>query len=79
VIEGNKSIETKEIMELIKTQTGRPLDPNQVKENVRSLVSRRWFYDVEVRIAESRNGPVLIFRVTEKGDQPLKPSSDSNE
>lgn len=73
VIEGNKSIETRQIMDLIKTQTGRPLDPKQVREDVRSLVSRRWFHNVETRVSQSNNGPVLIFRVTEKGDQPREP------
>ncbi|HEY2253089.1 MAG TPA: POTRA domain-containing protein, partial [Planctomycetaceae bacterium] len=73
VIEGNKTIETKEILKLIKSQTGQPLDLKQVKEDVRSLISRRWFFHVETRVAESNDGPVLIFRVTEKPSQDQAP------
>jgi len=73
VVEGNKTIETKAIMDLIETQTGRPLDPKQVKEDIRVLVAKRWFFDVETRVTESNDGPVLIFRVTEKPIQDQSP------
>jgi outer membrane protein insertion porin family len=66
VIEGNKAIKTNEIMKLIKSHIGRPYDPKITKEDVRTLVSKRWFFDVEPRIAHSKKGPVLVFRVREK-------------
>ena len=72
-IEGNATIETKEIMNFIKTQTGRPLDPKQIKEDIRALISSRRFLSVESRISESIEGPVLIFRVTEKPIQEKAP------
>lgn len=68
VIEGNKTIKTEEIKKLLKTREGRVADPRQIKEDVRTLVSKRWFFDVETRIAQSKDGPgkVLVFRVAEK-------------
>jgi len=68
VVEGNKTIKTEEIKKLIKTREGRVADPKQIKEDVRTLVAKRWFFDVETRIAQSKDGPgkVLVFRVTEK-------------
>ncbi|HEY2253074.1 MAG TPA: POTRA domain-containing protein, partial [Planctomycetaceae bacterium] len=68
VIEGNKTIKTEEIKKLIKTREGRVADPKQIKEDVRTLVQKRWFFDVETRIAQSKDGPgkVLVFRVSER-------------
>ena len=68
IIEGNKTIKTEEIKKLIKTREGRVADSKQIREDVRTLVAKRWFFDVEPRIAQSKDGPgnVLVFRVTEK-------------
>jgi outer membrane protein insertion porin family len=66
VIEGNKAIKTDQIMKLIKSRVGRPFDPKVTKEDVRTLVSKRWFFDVETRISHSKQGPVLVFRVRER-------------
>lgn len=68
VIEGNKTVKTEEIRKLIKTREGRVADPKQIKEDVRTLLAKRWFFDVETRIAQSKDGPgrVLVFRVRER-------------
>lgn len=66
VIEGNKTIKTEEIMKLIKTREGRVPDPRQIKEDIRTLISKRWFFNVEVKVANSKTGPVLVFKVLEK-------------
>ncbi|MBS0264416.1 MAG: BamA/TamA family outer membrane protein [Planctomycetes bacterium] len=66
VIEGNKAIKRDQILKLIKSRVGRPYDPKVTKEDVRTLVSKRWFFDVEARIAQSKEGPVLVFRVRER-------------
>jgi len=66
LIEGNETIETKEVLKLITTQAGRPVDSKRVKKDVRALINSRRFLSVETRVSESSAGPVLIFRVTEK-------------
>ncbi|MBI3862903.1 MAG: BamA/TamA family outer membrane protein [Planctomycetia bacterium] len=66
VIEGNKAIKNDDIMKLIKTRPGRVFDPKVAKEDVRTLVSKQWFFDVETRISRSKQGPVLVFRVRER-------------
>lgn len=67
MIEGNKTIKKEEILKLIKTRVGRVPDAVQIKEDVRTLSSKRgWFYNVETRIARSKEGPVLVFRVLER-------------
>src|SRR5262249_34544622 len=44
VIEGNKTIKTEEITKLLKTREGRVADPKQIKEDIRTLISKRWFF-----------------------------------
>jgi len=66
VIEGNKTIKTEQIMKEIKTRVGRVADSNLIKEDIRTLVKKRWFFTVETRVAPSKAGPVLVFRVVEK-------------
>lgn len=66
VVEGNKTIKTEEIRKLIKTRPGRVAERKQIREDVDTLTRRRWFYSVEPRIAQSAEGPVLVFRVVER-------------
>ncbi len=66
VVEGNRSITTDQILQLVQSQVGLPFDPKIVKEDVRTLVSKRWFFDVEIRVNQSKQGPVLVFRVRER-------------
>src|SRR5579872_2725753 len=66
VIEGNKTIKAEEIRKLIKTRPGRVADPKLIKEDTRTLLSKGWFYGVEPRIAQTADGPALVFRVREK-------------
>ncbi|MGE5194580.1 MAG: POTRA domain-containing protein [Deltaproteobacteria bacterium] len=66
VIEGNKTIKTEEITKLLKTREGRVADQRQIKEDIRTLISKRWFFNVEPRVAQTPQGPVLIFKVVEK-------------
>src|SRR5579872_117190 len=66
VIEGNKTIKTEEITKLLKTRAGRVLDAKLAREDVRTLHNKRWFFNVEMRIARSKQGPVLVFKVVER-------------
>lgn len=66
IVEGNKTIKSEEITRLIKTRPGRPPDLKQVKEDIQTLWARKWFFNVETRVAQSKKGQVLIFRVSER-------------
>jgi outer membrane protein insertion porin family len=66
VIEGNKTIDSDEILKLVKSRTGRPPDPKTVKDDVRALYKTRWFFQVEARIAKDKAGPSLVFKVLER-------------
>jgi outer membrane protein insertion porin family len=66
VIEGNRTIKTEEITKLLKTREGRVADQRQIKEDIRTLIAKRWFFNVEARVAQTPEGPVLIFKVKEK-------------
>ncbi len=66
VVEGNKTIKTEEIIKLLKTRKGRVADKNQIKEDKRTLISKRWFFTVEATIKQSTAGPVLVFKVQER-------------
>lgn len=66
IIENNKTISSDEILKKIKTRPGRPPDPKTVKEDVRALHQTRWFFNVEARVATTKEGPVLVFKVLER-------------
>src|SRR5262249_19526840 len=65
-IQGNVHRATDEILKLTKTQAGDVLDTKQVKADIRALIAKRWFYNIEPWIVRSKAGPVLVFRVLEK-------------
>ncbi|MFN0052419.1 MAG: outer membrane protein assembly factor [Planctomycetales bacterium] len=66
LIEGNRTIESEEILKKIRTRPGRPPDPSQIKDDVRALYSTRWFMTVETRVSNTPKGPVLVFKVVER-------------
>jgi outer membrane protein assembly factor BamA len=66
VIEGNHRIQSEKILKLIKTRAGQTPDVRQIREDVRALISQRWFSDVETRVQNSEAGSVLIFTVKER-------------
>jgi outer membrane protein assembly factor BamA len=66
VIEGNDRRKTEEILKLIKTQVGQPVDAKLVKEDISALLKVRWFLNVEARVARSPAGPVLVVTVVER-------------
>jgi outer membrane protein insertion porin family len=66
LIEGNKTIKTETIMAELKTRVGRVAEANVIKEDIRTLMKKRWFFSVESRVAPSKAGPVLVFRVVER-------------
>jgi outer membrane protein insertion porin family len=65
-IEGNRTIPTEEIARRLKSRAGRTPTPEQVKEDVRSLYTSRWFFSVETQVRRTPEGPVLVFKVVER-------------
>jgi outer membrane protein insertion porin family len=65
-IEGNSTIPASAIKKYVKTLTGRPVSEDQVRDDLRSLYSTRWFFSVEPRYRQTDEGVVLVFRVVER-------------
>lgn len=67
IIEGaRRTIPDDAILEHIKSQLGRPISEQQVKEDVRALFATRWFYSVEPRRRMTQKGVALVFVVVER-------------
>src|SRR5262245_39453066 len=66
MIEGNKTIPTDEIAKKLKTRAGRVPDARQIKDDIRELHKTRWFFNVEIKVTRSKDGPVLVFKVLER-------------
>jgi len=65
-IEGNETIPEAVILQKIQSQPQRPVTERQLREDKRSLLNTRWFFDVQERIDETPNGYVLVFEVKER-------------
>ena len=66
VVEGNITIPAAAIKQHIEILPGRKITPDDIREDVRSLFSTRWFVDVETRFRQSPVGPVLVYKVVER-------------
>ncbi|MCX7418812.1 MAG: hypothetical protein NT013_04650 [Planctomycetia bacterium] len=64
-VEGNRSVSTEKVLEMIKSKTGEPIDGAQLRNDVRAIYSSRRFYSVKPRIENSDKGPILVFQVNE--------------
>ncbi len=65
-IEGNSTIQTNAIMSKIETREGRPPSAHQIQQDVTRLLNSRWFLSVKPFYRKTKNGPVLVFQVTER-------------
>ncbi len=54
---GNNTIPTTQILNQLQTRVGRPFDPALVQRDVRKLVSRGWFVDVQPTYEQARDRP----------------------
>ena len=63
---GNKTIPTTQILNQLQTRVGRPFDPALVQRDVRKLVSRGWFVDVQPTYEQGTSGRVVILKVIER-------------
>lgn len=65
-IDGNVTIPSYAILRHIKSSANRPVNQQQVREDVRQLYATRWFLSVEPRFRESDDGTILTFKVVER-------------
>ena len=66
VIEGNITIPDVAILQKVKSQPGRTVTPEMVREDIRTLYATRWFFSIEPRFRQSETGMTLVFRVSER-------------
>lgn len=65
-IVGNSTIPTSKILNDLQTRIGRPFDPALVQRDIRKLIGRGWFVDVQPTYEQVANGRVVIFKVIER-------------
>jgi outer membrane protein insertion porin family len=66
LVEGNKTIPTLAITHYIRSQRGRRVSPQQIKEDTAALLNTNWFFRVSTTFRATEEGPVLVFQVVEK-------------
>ena len=66
VVEGNVTIPATAIAKFINARAGRPLTQRQIRDDIKSLLGTRWFFNVEPVVRRSKDGLVLIYRVLER-------------
>ena len=66
VVRGNETIPTSVILTRLLTQPNRGITNRQIREDIRQLMSTRWFSSVTNSFEETANGPVLVFHVRER-------------
>ncbi len=65
-IEGNKKIESDAIRSRIRSKVGETLDPEMVREDIRSIFGMGYFEEIEVREDDADGGVKLVYVVKEK-------------
>jgi outer membrane protein insertion porin family len=65
-IEGNQTIPESVILQKIQAQPQRPISERLIREDIRSLMSTRWFFNVKERVDETPEGLILVYTVHEK-------------
>ncbi len=65
-IEGSQTIPAEIILQKIQAQPHRPLTERMLREDKRTLLNTRWFYEVRERIDVTDAGNILVFRVRER-------------
>lgn len=65
-VEGNQTIPESVILQKIQAQPHRPISERLIREDKRSLLNTRWFFEVRERLDETPKGLVLVFVVKER-------------
>jgi outer membrane protein insertion porin family len=66
VVEGNKRVEARVVLNRIQTKIGDSFSPGAVREDVRAIFASGLFDDVQVRTEEFEGGVRLIFVIVER-------------
>jgi outer membrane protein insertion porin family len=64
--EGNKNIDSGAILRKIKTKVGDLYNPEQLREDLKSIYQMGYFDDVQIDVKDSPNGKDVTFKVVEK-------------
>ena len=65
-VEGNKLVPTDEILAMIKSKPGEPVDEKQMRADVRAIYSSRRFFSVTPHLVRTDKGVNLLFQVVER-------------
>lgn len=65
-VRGNRKIDTFAILAKVRSETQRPLDQEQVREDLKAIYQMGFFEDVTISTEETAEGVRLIFMVEEK-------------
>ena len=65
-IVGNRTIPREQVLNQLQTRVGRPFDPALVQRDVRKLMQRGWFVDVQPTYDQTDAGRIVTFTVTER-------------
>ena len=65
-IEGNQTIPESIILQKIQAQPQRPISERLIREDIRSMMSTRWFFSVKERLDDTPEGLILVYTVHEK-------------
>ena len=65
-IEGNQTIPESVILQKIQAQPQRAISERLIREDIRSLMSTRWFFNVKERLDDTPDGLILVYTVHEK-------------
>lgn len=66
VVEGNRKIEYDAVVARIRSQAGQPLDPDVIREDLRTLYRSGFFQDIQFLRDGTIDQPILVIQVTEK-------------
>jgi len=65
IFEGNSTGSSQSLLKLLKTHPGQIPESEQIQSDVQTLFATHIFSNIEARVDQSPQGPVLVFRVSE--------------
>ncbi|MDD3249065.1 MAG: outer membrane protein assembly factor BamA [Smithellaceae bacterium] len=66
-IAGNRKIGADAVLQKIKSRTGKPLDEEDISDDIKTIFRMGYFLDVSADVTTEDGGKVLTFSVVEKG------------
>ena len=65
-VRGNREVTSGQVLNVIRTRAGEPLDPDTVREDYQRIYGLRRFANVEAQLQPTPNGVIVAFVVTEQ-------------